>query len=332
MPTQWTEAELWKIASGYRAASVLLAAAELDVFAALADGPRTAGELASAIDGDRRATEILADALAGLDVLVKQNGRYGLAGGVAVVLTADGAESDLALARHVANCQRSWAQLARVVRTGRPAEHPPSIRGEAGDVASFIEAMDNASRAAAPTVVADLGPPAFRHLLDVGGGPGTWTAAFLAASPTSTATLYDRPEALAIAERHLAAAGVLDRVTLAAGDFDADASLPGGADLAWVSAIVHMNSRRQNRDLFAKVHAALEQGGRILIRDVVMDATHARPAFGALFAVNMLVRTPAGGTYAFGELADDLAAVGFPRAELLRNDDGMNAVVGAVKA
>ena len=331
MTKQWTEAELWEIASGFRAASVLLAAGELDVFGVLAAGPRTAGELAGAIDADPRATAILADALTALQMLVKQNRRYSPAPGVADVLTAEGAQSDLALMRHVANCQRSWAQLARVVRTGRPAERPPSVRGEQGDLESFIEAMDNASRAAAPKVVADLGPPAFDHLLDVGGGPGTWTIAFLQKAPDATATLYDRPGVLPIAERHFAAAGLLDRVTLAGGDFYDDDALPSGADLAWVSAITHQNSRQQNRDLFAKVHAALAPGGRILIRDAVMDEARTSPAYGAMFAVNMLVNTPGGGTFTFGELAEDLAAAGFTGPKLLRADPAMNSVVGAAK-
>ena len=58
----------------------------------------------------------------------------------------------------------------------------------------------------------------------------------------------------------LAAAGLAKRVKLVAGDFTRD-RLPAGADLAWVSAIVHQNSRAQNRALFAKVYAALALAG-----------------------------------------------------------------------
>ncbi|KKN34241.1 hypothetical protein LCGC14_0795400, partial [marine sediment metagenome] len=104
---------------------------------------------------------------------------------------------------------------------------------------------------------------------------------------------------------------------------------PTGADLAWVSAIVHMNSRAENRDLFAKVHAALVEGGRILIRDVVMDDSHTAPPAGAMFAINMLVNTPGGGTFSFPELSEDLRAAGFDDPALLRSDEFMNGVVQA---
>jgi len=78
------------------------------------------------------------------------------------------------------------------------------------------------------------------------------------------------------------------RVKFVAGDFITD-PLPPGADLAWVSAIVHQNSRKQNRQLFAKAFHALMPAGRIVIRDILMHPTHTHPVAGALFAVNMLV-------------------------------------------
>ena len=331
MSKSWTEEQLWQVARAYQESAVLLAAGELDVFTALAGDEVTAGQLAEALDGDLRATTMLADALAAMELLVKRDGRYSVAPGVADVMAADGADSELALMRHTANCLRGWAQLATVVRTGQPGERPPSIRGEEADLEAFIEAMENASRQAAPRIVREIGPPSFGHLLDVGGGPGTWTIAFLQAVPGATATLYDCPNVVPIAEKHFRDAGLLDRVTLVPGDFYEDDALPGGADLAWVSAIVHQNSRRQNRDLFAKVHAALVPGGRILLRDVVMGAARTDPRYGAMFAINMLVNTPGGGTFTFEELGEDLAAAGFAEPTLLRRDPAMNSVVQATK-
>jgi len=120
-----------------------------------------------------------------------------------------------------------------------------------------------------------------------------------------------------------------DRVRLVAGDFMRGA-LPSGADLAWVSAIVHQNSRAQNRNLFAKVFSALEPGGLILIRDIVMKS-RTSPASGAMFAVNMLVNTNGGGTFTFAELRDDLSAAGFSKIRLLRRGQWMDSVVCASK-
>jgi cyclopropane fatty-acyl-phospholipid synthase-like methyltransferase len=106
---------------------------------------------------------------------------------------------------------------------------------------------------------------------------------------------------------------------------------PPGADLAWISAIVHMNSRAENRDLFRKTHAALVAGGRVLVRDIVMRESRTAPVSGALFAINMLVNTPRGGTFTFRELSEDLRAAGFRKPSFLHKGEGMDSVIQALK-
>ncbi|MFH1277787.1 MAG: methyltransferase [Candidatus Eisenbacteria bacterium] len=313
----------------YQAACVVLAAAELDLFTALAKGPLRPDRLADAIGGDPRATEILADALVALGLTEKKDGAYALSDEAGAALTEGDPGSVLPMLRHQANCLRSWARLAEVVRTGRPVDTAPSVRGGGADHAAFIEAMEVASREAAPKVVAALGPPSFKRLLDVGGGPATWTIAFLRAVPGGRATLFDLPAVIPIARNCVAAANLADRIDFVAGSAEDDAPLPSGFDLAWVSAFVHQNSREENRRLFAKVHAALVPGGSILIRDIVMNDAHTSPPGGALFAVNMLVRTIGGGTYSLSELADDLRTAGFGAPDLLPGERDMDQVVCA---
>jgi len=180
----------------------------------------------------------------------------------------------------------------------------------------------------APKLVEKLQPLRFRHLLDVGGASGTWTLAFLAAVPGARATLFDLPDVVPFAERRLAEAGMKDRVTLVSGDFYED-PLPQGADFVWLSAIVHQNSREQNRALYAKIFAALTPGGTLMIRDIVMDPTRTRPVAGAFFAVNMLVNTESGGTFTLEELSEDLLAAGFREPTLLVEGEWMDSVVRA---
>ncbi len=57
-----------------------------------------------------------------------------------------------------------------MVKSGKAAEREPSVRGEAGDLESFIEAMNDISRSMADGLVKALGPLEFEHLLDLGGG------------------------------------------------------------------------------------------------------------------------------------------------------------------
>jgi len=330
MGRQWSAEEIMTLGRSYQQACVLAAAADLDVFTALADGPCSAGQVAAHIRADERGTMILLDALAAIELIEKAGGRYTISSSVADALSETGSRSALAIARHQANCLRSWARLAWSVRSGTRVEREPSIRREAADRESFIEAMDNVNVAIADQVVADLQPLPFRHVLDVGGATGTWTFAWLRAQPDAQATIFDLPHAIELAKARVAKTEFSDRVKLVAGDFYVD-PLPRGADLAWVSAIVHQNSREQNRRLFASIHQSLDDGGRILIRDIVMNESRVAPVVGALFAINMLVNTEAGGTFTFAELREDLEAAGFTAVTLLRDDPSMNSVVAAEK-
>jgi precorrin-6B methylase 2 len=330
MAERWVADGLLEKVRGFQAACVIVAAAELDLFTALAGDPASAETLAGRIEADGRAATVLLDALVALGLLRKKGDMYEVAPEVAELLTEDSPTNVLPAVRHQGNCLRRWAQLARVVLTGRPADREPSVRGQAGDCESFIGAMNDFNESIAPQVLQKLSPLRFQRLLDIGGASGTWTIAFLRAVPDATAVLFDLPEVIPLARERLTRAGLADRVTLVPGDFSTD-ELPGGADLAWLSAIVHQNSRAQNRALYTKIRSALVAGGTLVIRDVVMDATHTLPPAGALFAVNMLVGTEGGGTFTFDEFKHDLESAGFADIELLYQDRAMNSLLRAGK-
>ena len=323
--------QILDLMGAFRPACVIGAAAELDLWTALGGQSLTAAQVAEKLGCDLRATAMLLDAVAALGLLEKHDGRYSVAAELRGWLVEGSAETVLPMLQHMMSILRGWSQLAWVAKAGMPAPRQPSIRGPVADRASFIAAMHAISGPMADDLVRRLGPPKFRRLLDVGGASGTWTLAFLRAVPQAAATIFDLPDAIEQARGRISGTEFAKRITLTAGDFYAD-PLPGGADFAWVSAICHQHSRRHNRELFAKVQKALVPGGRIALRDVVMEPCRTRPSKGALFAINMLVNTESGGTYTFEEYADDLRAAGFDDPQLAVKHEAMNSVVVAVKA
>ena len=325
-----TGAQILERMRAFQPACVLGAAAELDLWAAIGEETRSAEEIAVLLAADLRATTILLDAVVALDLLEKEEDRYSVPAGIRDFLTYDHPRSVLPMMLHSMTILRNWSQLAWVVKKGSPPAPTPSLRGQAADRAAFIDAMNSISSFFADEVVAKLASIPFKKLLDVGGASGTWTLAFLRARPDTTGVIFDLPDAIEQARRRVGASALADRVFYAAGDFYKD-DLPDGADFAWVSAIVHQQDRAENRRLFAKVYKALTPGGTIALRDVVMEPDRTQPADGALFAVNMLVNTTAGGTFTFADLAEDLAAAGFSEPNWLVKDAGMNSLVVAVK-
>ncbi len=196
--------QILDLMNGYRAACVIGAAAELDLWSVLGEHSLTAAQLADRLGCDLRAVSMLLDAVAAIDLLEKRQERYSVPPELRSWLVESDPQSILPMLRHVANLVRGWSQLAWTVKAGVPAPRQTSIRGAADDRASFIAAMHRISGPIADELVARLGPPKLRHLLDVGGASGTWTLAFLRAVPGATATIFDLPDAIERARQRLA--------------------------------------------------------------------------------------------------------------------------------
>lgn len=323
--------QLLEAMRGFQVPCVLAAGADLDVFNLLEQREMTAAEVAAQIGSQPRATATLLDAMAGIGVLVKVQERYALTRSLAPLLVDASDRSVAAMLRHQANCLRRWARLPWAVLHGGPADGGDSVRGPEIDQQSFIGAMHVVSRGVAEPLVREINPGGFHRVLDIGGGPGTWTRAWLLAEPAARAILFDLPEVIPLGRERLTQDGLADRVAFVPGDFNSD-PLPRGADLAWLSAIIHQNSPEQNRALYGRIAAALEPGGNLLIRDIVMDSSRTAPVAGTLFAVNMLVATEGGSTYTLDEIREDLEGAGFTDVRLARRDEGMHAIVSARRA
>ena len=315
--------------TGFQPACVIGAAAELDIWATIGEDRVTVEKLAERLECDDRALRVLLDALAAIKMLRKEEDRYSVDEEILFCLGHDDA-SMLPMARHWLTCLRAWSQLARTVQSGAPTPRVSGILGPAGEREAFIHGMHSIASMTAGPLIDELDLPPFNHVLDVGGATGSYTLAFLRKYPNAKATLFDLPDAVEAAQKRIAAAGMSDRVALVSGDFYED-ELPPGANLAWVSAIIHQNNREQNRTLFTKIFRALPPGSHIAIRDIVMESDRTEPAMGALFAVNMLANTPGGGTYTLEEITEDLESAGFANVELVHSTQDMNCVVTAGK-
>jgi len=317
------------LARNFMESRILLTGAELNLFTLLTSGPLSAEEVASRTEADLRALTIVLDALAAMELLLKREGKYSCPPAISALLSKDSPESVLPMVHHMAHVWQRWSNLTDRIR-GREEKGKDSAVHETGEISAFIGAMHAIAAKLAPGIVASVGAGKARNLLDVGGASGTYTLAFLQAVPDMRATLFDRPEVVEMARKQLQEAGVLSRTTLVGGDFYRD-DFPGGHDLAFVSAIIHQNSPQQNLDLYRKIFRALVPGGRIVIRDHIMNPDRTRPRDGAIFAVNMLAATAGGNTYTYEEIQSDLAQAGFVQIRLLQKGERMDGLAEGFK-
>jgi predicted O-methyltransferase YrrM len=322
--------EILRLSMNFMESRILLSGAELNLFTLLKPAPLSAQEVASRIGADLRALTILLDALSAVGLLVKEGETYRCTSPVSSLLSEDAPNSVLSMVLHAAHLWRRWSGLTDAVRGAMGSKEAAQASRSAEDLRAFIGAMDVIATPLAREIVAAVNPGSSKALLDVGGASGTYTIAFLQAVPEMKATLFDKSEVIGMARERLSRAGVLHRVTLVAGDFYQD-ELPQGHDLAFVSAIIHQNSLEQNLDLYHKVFRSLNRGGRMIIRDHVMENDRIHPKEGAIFAVNMLLGTPGGNTYTFREIEAGLSRAGFTGIRLLKKGEHMDALVEAFK-
>ena len=322
--------EIMALVTKFHESRVFLTAAEMDVFTLLEKNPMSAQEIADRLSTTLRGITILLDAVVSMGLLEKKEGKYYCPDEVASVLSGNAETSMLPMARLAIGGWQRWSNLTDIVRNGKAKIKGPVFDIDEKGQEAFIGAMHAAAYRMAPGIVAAIKPGKAKKLLDIGGGSGAYTQAFLEASPSLTATIFDLPPVIGMAKNRLAKAGLLDRITFMAGDFYKDA-LPEGHDLALLSAIIHQNSPEQNIALYQKIFNALEPDGRLVIRDHIMSSDHTQPASGAFFAVNMLVVTAGGGTYSFEEIKSSLKSIGFINISLIQPDERMNGIVEGFK-
>jgi predicted O-methyltransferase YrrM len=318
-----------RIARQFMESRILLSAIEMNVFTLLDEKPATATELAGRLNADLRGLTILLDALAAMGLISKQQDIYLPTSNAEVFLSDKSKQSVLPMLRHLVNLWESWSSLTYKIKKSSKDLRDPAHQ-DGNELHAFIGAMHVVGEPMAQKIAAAAQPGNAKNLIDVGGASGTYTIAFLKEAPEMKATLFDRSVVIPIARERLIKSGMLDRVNLVAGNFYQD-ELPGGHDLALVSAIIHQNSPAENIELFKKVSRAMVPGGRIIIRDHVMEPDRVTPRDGAIFAVNMLVNTEGGGTYTFDEIRDWLVEAGFVKVRLLQAGKHMDALVEGFK-
>lgn len=292
--------QLDRITSAYRESQIVFAALRLGLFERLAERRSTVAEIARGLETDQRATRILCDALVSMELLVKEDDRYSLTAVAAAVLVADSPTSKAHRYLLGARQYDRWGRLIDIVRQGRrQAASGPEADVEAPH--AFAAAMADVGRASVATLLKAVDLSNVGRLLDLGGGPGVYAIAIAEAHPALDAVVFDCSDTIDVARRNIDAAGLKSRVRTLAGDAFTD-DLGGPYDLVLISNFLHIFSAADVQRLLGRCASVLSPGGRLCIKDFVLDEDRTSPAGVALFAVNMLVSTDEGGCFTEREI------------------------------
>jgi len=302
------------LARGFQNSYVIFAANEADIFALLAQ-PRTAAEVARARGLSERGTRILLNGLAVMELVVKQGDTYRNTEVASASLVPGGKAYQGHILRHMRHVSQNWARLGEAVTTGAGVQQQGSARTP-DQLRAFILGMSDIAKMSAAEMLPHLELSGRCHMLDLGGGPATYAITFLNAFPQMRATVFDFPDVIEIAHEQVAEARLQDRFSYITGDMTRD-DIGSGYDFILLSNIIHSMSVEDNRAVVRKCYKALEPGGLFLIKDFLVENDRSGPPFGLMFAINMLVATPAGDTYTFAEVEAWTREAGFKNGRVI---------------
>lgn len=324
-PKEWNPGDLLEISGFFWQTALLHAAVKLDVFTAIGDGQLTASEISRQLSAAPRGLQRLLDALVAMELLLKVDGRYANSPSGQAWLSKDSRQYIGHMIMHHHHLVESWLRLDQAVQTGKPVRSRSSFSKEEWRE-SFLMGMFNLAMGLAPRLVPQVDLSTRTHLLDLGGGPGTYAIHFCLENPGLRAAVYDLPTTRPFAEKTIQQFKLSDRIHFIDGNYLND-PIEGHYDAAWLSHILHGEGPEECRLIIQKAVDALDPQGIIIIHEFILNNSMDGPLFPALFSLNMLLGTDAGQSYSEQQLTDMLLAAGIKNIRRIPidspNDSGL---------
>jgi precorrin-6B methylase 2 len=287
-------------AFGFWGSKVLLTAVEFGLFTHLGSRRMTGAELSTGLGLHSRANPDFFDALVALGFL----DRDGNGPSAQYFNTAAGSHFlDRNSPRYVggilemlnARLFKYWHDLPEALRTGKPQNEEKhgqkgifeALYAELPKLEQFMGAMTGLSRINFEAFAEKFDFSRYKTLCDVGGATGLLAIEVAKRHPHLTCTSFDLPAVEPVAKKSIAAAGLQDRVTTAAGDFFKD-PLPK-ADVITMGMILHDWNLEKKMGLIRAAYDALPPGGAFVAIEALIDDERRKNAFGLLMSLNMLI-------------------------------------------
>lgn len=286
---------LMRMIIGYRRTQLVALAARLGIADRLAEGPRSADELANATKSHPEALYRALRALASIGVFKETKGRLFELTPMSVSLLTARPDSLRAQAIWAGSeIYEAFGDLPYTVTTGENAfrhhygkslfeylaEHPLE-----SDI--FNQTMSTNVKELA-SVTLDAYDFSWAHtVVDVAGGEGTLLSSVLRAHPTLHGVLFDQPHVIPSAVPVLRAAGVADRCEVVGGNFFE--RVPPGADLYTLRQVIHDWDDEQAITILRNCAEAMDPQGKVALIETPIGERHSAAAAAMLDIVMMVM-------------------------------------------
>ncbi|MCB1236061.1 MAG: methyltransferase domain-containing protein, partial [Verrucomicrobiae bacterium] len=164
-----------------------------------------------------------------------------------------------------------------------------------------------------------------KRVLDIGGGSGVYVSALVANVPRLAGIVLEQEPVDRVAREKIAARGLADRVKVVTGDMFTCA-YPEDCDVHLFSNVMHDWDIPEIEKLLVHSHAALEDGGLIVVHETFLNPEKTGPLPVAEYSC-ILVHSTRGRCYSWAEMAACLEAAGFVEPRFFETAGDRGAVV-----
>jgi predicted O-methyltransferase YrrM len=226
-----------------------------------------------------------------------------------------------------------WHDLPEALRTGRPQNEIKhgqkgmfeELYEELPRLEQFMGAMTGLSRINFEAFADKFDFSNFKTLCDVGGATGLLCIEAAKKHPHLECVSFDLPPVEPIARKHIAAAGLSDRIQTATGDFFKD-PLPR-ADLITMGMILHDWNLQKKKHLIRAAFDALPPGGALVAIEALIDDARRENVFGLLMSLNMLIEFGDAFDFSGADFREWCGEAGFKRFEIIHLAGASSAAV-----
>lgn len=314
----WNKGTLIETSGNYWKSCTLHTGVKLDIFTIIGTGSKSSDEIAKKINGNLRGVSALLNALTAMELLNKTEGKFSNTAFSKQLLSKDSVDYTGFIIMHHHHLIASWTEMSESVLSGNPNRSSVSNTDKETERESFLMGMYNMASGIAPIYSKIIDLNDCMHLLDLGGGPGTYAIHFCLNNPKLTATVFDLPTTRKFAEKTIKSFNLSGKIQFKEGDYlDKNTDLEQEYDAAWLSQILHGEGLEDAELIVAKAVKALKPGGKIFIHDFILKNTMDGPLFPALFSLNMLIGTDKGQAYSEAQLREMLEKCGITNIQRL---------------
>jgi SAM-dependent methyltransferase len=303
---------LQNLAYGYRQSATLLAAIELGLFSAIAEGADTEDAVARALDITPTNARRLLAACAALDLIVRDGEALRNAPDVERFLVKSARTyAGPWLTTMGRSDYEGWNQLAEHLRS----KQAPRVLGTyenftVEDARKLHRATFSIGMGSGRLFVRQVDLCGRKLILDLGGGSGCYCIAAAEKYPAVRAVVFDLPSVAVVAREYIASVSLSDRISAVGGDFTRD-EFPRGADVAILASNLPQYSPDIIRTVVRKAFAALEPGGEMHVVGEMLNDAATGPLGPALWGLNEAIYHSTGVAHSERETIGYLRDAGF---------------------